>query len=93
MTVLMSVHSSEGCEGQCDGKCYNAKGGKCTCICGGKNHGVGLEQAIDNTREQFLGKEGKEEIEKYCKEHGLNKYTLEFSNDVKWIQETIFSIG
>ena len=24
----------------CDSKCHEAKGDKCTCICGGKYHGI-----------------------------------------------------
>jgi hypothetical protein len=24
--------------------------GKCTCVCGGANHGVGLSKAVENTR-------------------------------------------
>lgn len=27
---------------RCNGKCTHAKGGDCTCSCGGKNHGTGL---------------------------------------------------
>lgn len=32
----------------CDERCYNAKWQKCTCICGGKNHGKGLKHAIEH---------------------------------------------
>ncbi len=35
---------------KCDAKCHNAKGPNCRCICGGINHGVGNNQAIENTR-------------------------------------------
>ena len=51
MCTLIAVYSSDGCEGRCDAKCYNAHDDKCTCICGGKNHGAGLNQAVENTRE------------------------------------------
>ncbi|MCA9875472.1 MAG: hypothetical protein KC441_17500 [Anaerolineales bacterium] len=51
MTTLISYQSSSGEKGRCDAKCYNAKNENCTCICGGKNHGAGLDQAIENTRE------------------------------------------
>lgn len=51
MTTLISYHTSKGCEGRCDAKCYNAKHEKCDCICGGTNHGAGLEKAMENTRE------------------------------------------
>ena len=29
----------------------NAEGGQCDCICGGRNHGAGVRQAVENTRE------------------------------------------
>lgn len=36
--------------GRCDARCYEAKGGNCTCPCGGMNHGQGLLTAESNTR-------------------------------------------
>jgi len=38
--------------GRCDARCYNAKEPHCECICGGRNHGVGLQKAIEQAREQ-----------------------------------------
>lgn len=35
----------------CDSKCYNAEGPDCQCACGGRNHGKGLDKAIENTKE------------------------------------------
>ncbi len=49
MATLMAVYTSSGCVGRCDARCYNAHLGRCTCICGGKNHGAGWEQAGANT--------------------------------------------
>ena len=51
MTTLISWSTSGGEKGRCDAKCYNATGPYCDCICGGSNHGVGLDAAIENTRE------------------------------------------
>lgn len=51
MTTLIAVYNSEGCIGRCDAKCYNAVHPRCTCVCGGKNHGVGLAQAQANVWE------------------------------------------
>ena len=51
MTTLIAVYTSEGCVGRCDAKCYDAAEPECTCICGGRNHGTGKQQAIDNTRQ------------------------------------------
>ena len=54
MTTLIAVYASDGCGGRCDAKCYNAEHPRCDCVCGGRNHGKGLRQAIDNTREWLL---------------------------------------
>lgn len=51
MTTLIAVYNSQGCAGRCDERCYAAIGETCDCICGGRNHGAGLEQAADNTRQ------------------------------------------
>lgn len=48
--VLMEWSTGGGEHGRCDGHCHNAKHGRCRCICQGMNHGVGLRQAIENTR-------------------------------------------
>jgi hypothetical protein len=51
MTTLISYQSSGGDQGRCDAKCYDADWDECDCICGGRNHGAGKEQALENTRE------------------------------------------
>lgn len=48
MTV-MSQTNSDGTR-RCDANCHNARAPRCECICGGANHGVGLGQAMENTR-------------------------------------------
>lgn len=53
MATLISVHNSEGLVGRCDARCHDAKDPGCDCICGGRNHGVGLAQATENTVEMF----------------------------------------
>lgn len=54
MTVLIASFDSNGCNGRCDAKCYNARRTPdCDCICGGKNHGAGLDKALDNTKTNF----------------------------------------
>lgn len=55
MTTLIAVYSSDGCVGRCDAKCYDAEYPVCECICGGKNHGAGIRQALENTRELAEG--------------------------------------
>jgi hypothetical protein len=51
VTTLIAVYNSEGCVGRCDARCYDAAEEPCDCICGGRNHSAGKQQAIDNTRE------------------------------------------
>ncbi len=54
MATLIAVYGKDGkCQGRCDAKCYKAKQPSCDCICGGRNHGCGKKQAIENTRELF----------------------------------------
>ena len=43
----------------CDERCYDAKGMTCSCICGGKNHGMGLKQALIN--EQLVEEEASDD--------------------------------
>lgn len=50
MTTLIQITDRSGRRQRCHAECYNARGNHCTCICGGTNHGVGLQQAIHNTR-------------------------------------------
>lgn len=40
----------KGLMGRCDGRCYKSKTKGCRCVCGGRNHGVGLALARVNTR-------------------------------------------
>jgi len=51
MTTLIALYNSDGCIGRCDARCHDAHHDRCTCICGGKNHGVGLDQATKNMNE------------------------------------------
>ena len=52
MTTLFEVRMTDGSLlGRCDARCYNAKGFECECVCGGLNHGEGLDQAIQNTQD------------------------------------------
>jgi hypothetical protein len=37
----------------CNARCYDAKKQKCVCICGGRNHGAGLNKATENLDQKF----------------------------------------
>jgi hypothetical protein len=64
MTTLIASYDNYGCTGRCDAKCYNAEGPECDCICGGMNHGAGLQKAIENTQRYT-----ELWIEEYAKKH------------------------
>ena len=49
MTTLLAVYNSEGCQGRCDARCYDAIHEECACCCGGLNHAVGQVKAQNNT--------------------------------------------
>jgi hypothetical protein len=49
--TLIETGDNYGTNGRCDAKCYNATHPDCHCVCGGKNHGVGLKQALENTEQ------------------------------------------
>ena len=71
MATLMTAGNSEG-ERRCDEKCYGADGGTCVCICGGMNHGKGLNIAMENT-ELYA----KKILEKIKKKNPEMKVTIE----------------
>jgi len=48
-TLILRKDLKGAITGRCDANCYNAKGTKCTCVCAGINHGLGRNQAINNT--------------------------------------------
>lgn len=54
MTTLIESRSSNSSPRRCDARCYNGKKTKCRCICGGRNHGQGLERSIRRTVEEIF---------------------------------------
>lgn len=53
MATLLAVGDKDGIHRRCDARCYDASGEICTCICGGRNHGVGEVQARNNIYDQY----------------------------------------
>lgn len=49
MTTVISYSNSAGEHRRCDANCHDASKQDCSCICGGMNHGGGLQQAVANT--------------------------------------------
>ncbi len=68
--TLIAVYNSEGCVGRCDARCYAASTPDCDCICGGSNHGVGQQRAMDNTRAL-----AESWIEQYSESHARENIT------------------
>lgn len=53
--TLIEVRGVDGkLIGRCDARCYEAQHSECTCICGGKNHGRGIHQAVSNIRNELF---------------------------------------
>ncbi len=77
MTTLIAVYSSDDCEGRCDAKCYEATTPDCDCVCGGRNHGKGRDQAVANTRQMT-----ERMIAEYAARRGLAKYTGQVNDGV-----------
>ncbi len=77
MTTLLAVYGSDGYEGRCDARCYDAKEPECDCVCGGRNHGAGLKQAVENTRQM-----AETMLNQYAAEHNLKNWHGEVSDDV-----------
>ncbi len=69
MTTLIAVYNKSGCVGRCDAKCYDAIHPDCDCICGGRNHGKGLDKAVEQTREEC-----ETWLDSYAKAKGLKDY-------------------
>lgn len=65
MVTLITYGNSEGTR-RCDARCHDATEPNCECICGGANHGAGLQQALKNTREMAEGW-----IEEYCRQNNI----------------------
>jgi len=67
MTTLIAAYNGDRCIGRCDAKCHNAIGPVCTCICGGKNHGVGSQKAAENVQQPT--QEDREQWATWMKDH------------------------
>ena len=85
MSTLIAVYNSDGCVGRCDAKCHDAHESDCDCICGGSNHGVGRERAIENTRTR-----ARVWLEAFAEDRGLDRKQLDEMVGVDVVQESLF---
>ena len=74
MTTVIAVYSKQGCIGRCDARCHEAGNPECDCICGGRNHGVGIEKAIANNHER-VGL-APEDLSRFAELHGYDPGAL-----------------
>ncbi|KAA9379588.1 hypothetical protein F5972_07990 [Microbispora cellulosiformans] len=51
MVTLLTYRTGRGVAGRCDAGCYDGAAARCECVCGGANHGVGFETAVEQTRQ------------------------------------------
>lgn len=77
MGTLIAVYNSEGLVGRCDANCYEARHPECDCVCGGMNHGAGLDRAIDNTR-----RHAEQMVERYAGGKGLKNFKSALGDEV-----------
>jgi hypothetical protein len=68
MVILM-----DGDGRKCDEKCYNAKRIGCHCICGGHNHGLGLEHALKTAHDLQEAADEREEMLDLAEEYTEDK--------------------
>lgn len=71
MTTAVAVYNSEGCVGRCDAKCHDAKEPDCDCVCGGRLHGCGRENAIERNTEDYFG--SVENAREWARAHGYGE--------------------
>lgn len=88
MTTLIEVRGGDSeLIGRCDARCYNAEHPDCACVCGGRNHGVGLSRALDNTRVLADAI-----IAEYVERHRLNDYAVTVPDQVRQIRLSMFGV-
>lgn len=52
MATLATYYRGRDALSRCDAGCYDGDDERCVClICGGRNHGVGYERAVAQTRQ------------------------------------------
>jgi len=71
MKSLIFIRHNKKLVSKCDSRCYLAKQPDCNCVCGGMNHGKGLDQAIINTQSYY-----KRWVRKFKKQRKLTKLVV-----------------
>jgi hypothetical protein len=80
MTTVLAVYNRYRFVALCDARCHNAlqptqlkecRVGACECICGGANHGLGLNHAVHNVSARRVGLTP-EALQAFAQRRGLN---------------------
>jgi hypothetical protein len=78
--------------GYCTARCYKPidphAAFRCDCICGGRNHGIGLEKATDQTREHC-----DDWAEEYAERKKLSSYHYTLGRPVRVQQLHLFDLS
>ena len=72
MTTAILVRTSSGVVGRCDARCHGASEPECDCICGGRLHGVGVDNAIGENTRHWFGDEITAELKAFAERNGLD---------------------
>jgi len=83
MTALLTLTTPDGVVRRCDKNCYDARTPRCTCICGGINHGQGFRTAVENT---WTLKQHPERV-RYPKPYDPAKSFLQFAKAVNYTDQ------
>ncbi len=80
MSLLFALLDGERVIGQCDARCYDAAAGEpaCDCVCGGRNHGLGLERAVALTHRELQMM-----VAAYAQARGLRRYRLQVGESLR----------
>lgn len=76
MTTVIAAYDSEGCIGRCDARCHKAVTDHCECICGGRLHGVGADNALALNTRDFLGEEPESIAKSWCNDQQVTPYRI-----------------
>lgn len=49
-STLLALYLGRALVGRCDVNCWGGSDTRCECLCTGLNHGVGIDQAAEQTR-------------------------------------------
>lgn len=81
----------------CNSRCWDAKRPLCDCPCGGINHGVGLQAAIENTHKmQVEGRPGvifnEEALKPVGRPRDARGHFIKVETNKEFVNQTIYDV-